>query len=107
MVIISRRSSALGGGDERAAPYAPRLWAHRRAMLTLRRSNFLDQQEFRKMASDGLTKNMRWIASFPDSVAGYLNRNTDIFTDTTGRSMTRFLNTEEGAPYRTPWAPKG
>lgn len=105
MVIISRRSEVLGGGDERAAPYAPRLWAHRRAMLTIRRSNFLDQEEFRKLAPrHAWTKNMRWIASFPDSVAGYLNRNTDIFSDTTGRSMERFLKTEEGAPYATPWA---
>ena len=103
MVILSRRSSVLGGGDERAAPHAPRLWAHRRAMLAIRRANFLDQEEYRRLTQQGFAKNMRWIASFPDSVAGYLNRNTDIFSDTTGKSMQRFLKSEEGEPYRTPW----
>ena len=76
-------------------------------MLSLRRSNFLDQEEYKRLTNQGFTRNMRWIASWPDSVAGFLNRNTDIFSDTTGRSMLRFLNSEEGAPYATPWTPKG
>lgn len=103
-VIIGQRSTQrFGEGVEKAALWAPHLWAHRRSMLWWQKMNALDAESAKAFLAPVGLKKWSWVSSIPFSVAAYLSdHRPEIFTDKSGRSLLAFLRTEEGRPYRVP-----
>ena len=101
-VIIKRRRPTVNPGQvaNDAAHRAPTVWAHTRAMQYWNSMNTYDYETFKQMQRTA-PRNHTWIACWPDSVAHMLNAlHPEIFNDTTGKAMEKFLATDEGKPYR-------
>lgn len=101
--IISKRSGEwlLEAATEGAllAPFASR---HRDMMWWWGSMGFLDQESFKAMLRTA-PKGYEWMASFPDSVAAAIYKTyPEVFDDTTGKTMRKFLGSEAGRPYRVP-----
>jgi len=63
---------------------------------------FLDQESFKGMLTSA-PKGYHWIASFSDAEATVLYKlHPELFDDTTGESMKRFLQSQEGRRWAVP-----
>lgn len=101
MIIINKTSNVnVLEWANLAVERSPQSWAHRKSMLYLNKMNAVDwasAQAFLRTAPKGL----KWIASWPMPVATAVNNwHPDVFNDTSGKTMMRFLNSEAGEPYR-------
>lgn len=94
MVVMGARRPMVEEVCEQAIEHIPKVWAHARAMQQFNRMGWLDRESFRLMTQTfGSTwKNIKWVSSIPLAVATVLNQqNPEIFQDTSGRTMLRFL----------------
>jgi len=94
MIVMGARRPMVEEVCEKAIEYVPKVWAHARAMQRFNQMGWMDKESFRLMVQTfGATwKNIKWVSSIPLPVAAVLNQqNPDIFHDTSGRTMLRFL----------------
>jgi len=102
-VIIGARKTQIGDAAEKAALWAPNLWAHRRSMLWWQKMNAVDAETAKGFLAPMGRKSWHWVSSIPFGVASVLSETRpEIFQDRTGKALFEFLRTEEGRPYRVP-----
>lgn len=105
MILVGKRKTleTIGEAAEEAALRSPALWAHRRAMKWFQRMNAIDAETARMMLGTIQPGAWHWISSIPQGVAAVINRDhPEIFNDSTGKAMQKFLASDAGAPYRVP-----
>ena len=94
-MIIGDRQPFQEGAFEDAIYRAPNVWAHARTMKMFQKMNVMDQTTFQMLTQtfgQQSWDSMRWIGSLPLSVAAVLNHDhPEVFQDTTGRTMEKFL----------------
>ena len=101
MIILKQKGSWMTGISEKAAKYAPDLAQHRDEMSWYHKLNAVDKETGRAALFGRPFSNSRAISSIPVAVASQLMElYPEIFRDTTGKSMLKFLSTEEGQAYR-------
>lgn len=101
--IISKRTgewlldAAVEGADR--APFASR---HSSMMQWWGKMNFLDQQSLKQMLALA-PRGFEWLSSIPDSIAPVVYQHyPEVFDDTSGKSMIKFLSMESGRRFRIP-----
>ncbi|MHA2264712.1 MAG: hypothetical protein ACXAEN_20145 [Candidatus Thorarchaeota archaeon] len=106
MIIMDRsKTPDILEHCNRAIETAPNVWAHARAMKWFHRMNTHDWEIGQKLLRSAPPGAYHWIASWPWSVAHAVNQwYPEVFNDTSGKTMIRFLNTAGGAYYKVPGA---
>lgn len=101
MFILKEKGAWMNGIAEKAAVHAPELAQHRNEMAEYQKWNALDKETGRQALFGKLMYGSRAIANIPVSVASQLiELYPEIYWDTTGKSMLKFLNTDEGKAYK-------
>ena len=91
----------MTGISEKAAIKAPELAQHREEMSWYQKLNAVDKETGRAALFGTPLAGARPISSIPVAVAAQLiELYPEIFYDLTGKSMLKFLRTEEGKAYR-------
>lgn len=105
MIIMNRSTNFdVMQGCNDAIQTAPNVWAHSRAMKWMHSLNAYDREVGFKMLHAGYAS-YEWIATWPQAVAAAINRfHPEVFNDTTGAAMKRFLQTDAGVYYKVPGA---
>lgn len=106
MIILDRTKNLdILEHCNRAVETAPNVWRHQRAMQWMRSLNAFDWDVGQAALRTAPPGSYRWIGIWPLSVAAAINFfHPEVFNDTTGEAMKRFLRTEAGAMYRAPGA---
>lgn len=105
MILIGRRKAMLDEAFTNSIERVPQVWAHARAMQMFQKMGVLDQDSFKLMAATmgPQWKTFKWVSSIPLSVATVLQADPetrDIFSDTSGRLLFKFL--ERNPQYKVP-----
>ena len=103
MVIIGARRDVIGEALTDVIEYSPNVWAHARAMKYWQRMSAVDADTAKKLLATIAPEKWHWIGSFDLPSATVLNHaHTEIFNDSTGKSMVKFLKSEAGRRFRVP-----
>ena len=101
MIVLKPKGSWMTGISEKAAIYSPELAQQRKEMAVYQKMNAFDQETGRMALFGKPFSGARAIANIPVAVASQLNElYPEIYRDRTGKSMLKFLRTEEGKAYR-------
>ena len=101
MEILKPKGSWMTGISEKAALYSPEIAQHREEMSWYQKLNAVDKETGRQALFGRAFAGSRPISNIPVAVASQLiELYPEIFYDTTGKSMLKFLSTEEGQAYK-------
>ena len=101
MHVLKPKGSWMTGIGEQAALRAPELALHRKEMSWYQKLNAVDKETGRMALFGKPFSGARAIANIPVAVASQLNElYPEIYRDRTGKSMLKFLRTEEGKAYK-------
>ena len=101
MEVLKPKGSRMNGMSEGAARYAPEIALHREEMSYYQNLNAVDKETGRMALFGKPFSGARAIANIPVAVASQLvELYPEIYRDRTGKSMLKFLRTEEGKAYK-------